>query len=143
MMVRGASYIIAISTLLFAGCAFKQPATAPVSDGRPAVSRTGQEAPVNADALRLLQLGLQQYDNGFYRKASGILQQSIDAGLPPEQRTEAHKHLAFIYCVTKRENLCRNEFDKALAVDPKFELSSAEIGHPQWGPVFRSAKAGR
>jgi hypothetical protein len=35
---------------------------------------------------------------------------------------------------------CREEFRKALTMDPSLELSPAEAGHPVWGPVFRSLK---
>jgi len=28
-------------------------------------------------------------------------------------------------------------------VDPGLELAPAEAGHPVWGPIFRSLKAGR
>ena len=30
---------------------------------------------------------------------------------------------------------------RALELDPKFELSAAEAGHPIWGPIFRGLKA--
>ena len=38
---------------------------------------------------------------------------------------------------------CRDEFRRALAVDPALELAPAEAGHPVWGPIFRSVKGGR
>jgi hypothetical protein len=37
--------------------------------------------------------------------------------------------------------MCYESFRRALALNPKFELTAAEAGHPVWGPVFRSAKA--
>ena len=55
----------------------------------------------------------------------------------------AHKHLAFINCVSGRTSACREEFRKALAIEPGLDLPPAEAGHPTWGPVFRSVKAGR
>ena len=53
------------------------------------------------------------------------------------------KHLAFINCSQGRTGPCRDDFRKALAIDPSLELSPAEAGHPTWGPIFRSLKAGR
>jgi hypothetical protein len=55
-------------------------------------------------------------------------------------KVAAHKYLAFIHCAQAREASCRNEFRKALALDPDLELTPAESGHPMWGPVFKSLK---
>ncbi|MDA1107929.1 MAG: TssQ family T6SS-associated lipoprotein [Proteobacteria bacterium] len=55
---------------------------------------------------------------------------------------KAHKYLAFIHCASSREKRCREEFAKALEINPKLELEPAEAGHPIWGRVFRSAKKG-
>lgn len=82
-----------------------------------------------------------QYDQGRYKRATSTLLQSLEAGLSPAKQIIAHKHLAFIYCTSNKVSLCRDEFNKALAVDPRFELAPAEAGHPQWGPVFRSVKS--
>ena len=86
--------------------------------------------------------GMRQYENGQYVESVRNLQAAIDQGLPAAERARAHKHLAFIHCALGRERLCRDEFRKALAVDPKMELSAAESGHPVWGPIFRSLKGG-
>ncbi|MBI2295732.1 MAG: TssQ family T6SS-associated lipoprotein [Betaproteobacteria bacterium] len=71
------------------------------------------------------------------------LQSALDAGLGKSDQVKAHKHLAFIHCSSGREPRCRDEFRKALAADPGFDLDPAEAGHPTWGPVFRSVKARR
>jgi len=91
----------------------------------------------------LLRVGLQQFDDGDYAESAKNLQGAIDRGLPNKERANAHKHLAFIHCASNRERLCRDEFRKALALDPALDLAPAEAGHPTWGPVFRSLKAGR
>ena len=62
---------------------------------------------------------------------------------PTSDKVTAHKHLAFINCSQNRTGPCRDEFRKALAIDPSMELAPAEAGHPTWGPIFRSLKAGR
>lgn len=90
-----------------------------------------------------LATGLRQYDDGKYSEAARSLQASLDEGLGSRDQVTAHKYLAFIHCISGRERQCRDEFRKALKIDPAFELEPAEAGHPVWGPVFRSAKARR
>lgn len=90
-----------------------------------------------------LATGLRQYDEGNYTGAARTLQTSLDEGLTSKDQVTAHKYLAFIHCISGRERQCRDEFRKALKIDPEFELEPAEAGHPIWGPVFRSAKGRR
>jgi Tfp pilus assembly protein PilF len=90
-----------------------------------------------------LSVGLKQYEEGNYEESAKSLQGAIELGVPDRQRADAHKYLAFIHCSSSRERQCRDEFRKALAVDPALELAPAEAGHPVWGPIFRSLKAGR
>ena len=90
-----------------------------------------------------LATGLRQYNDGEYADAARNLQAAVDLGLSDRERANAHKHLAFIHCAANRERQCREEFRKALAVDPALELAPAEAGHPVWGPIFRSVKASR
>lgn len=87
--------------------------------------------------------GLKQYEDGYYEESAKNLQEAIDLGVPDKLRANAHKHLAFIHCSSSRERECRDEFRKALAADPAFDLAPAEAGHPVWGPIFRSLKAGK
>jgi Tfp pilus assembly protein PilF len=84
--------------------------------------------------------GLKQFDDGEYDAAAKSLQTALDRGLSPKEQVNAFKHLAFIHCANNRVAACREEFRKALTLDPSLELSSAEAGHPVWGPVFRSLK---
>ena len=56
-------------------------------------------------------------------------------------RSVARKHLAFIHCISGREPECRDEFRKAMEIDPAFELTPAEAGHPAWGPVYGGVRA--
>lgn len=95
------------------------------------------------DAKAQLAEGIKDYENGRLTEASAILQSALDSGLPEADQVTAHKYLAFIYCATKRERQCRAHFRTALELDPSFELTPAEAGHPMWGPVFRRAKEGR
>src|SRR6266852_4052486 len=91
----------------------------------------------------MLGTGLRQYEEGEYARSAKNLQGAIDRGLPNKERANEHKHLAFIHCASNRERLCRDEFRRALALDPALDLAPAEAGHPLWGPVFRSLKAGQ
>lgn len=88
----------------------------------------------------VLATGVQNYEDGKYDEASKALQSALDLGLKKGDQVRAHKYLAFIHCASAREKQCRDEFKKALDIDPSFELKPAEAGHPIWGPVFRSVK---
>ena len=90
-----------------------------------------------------LAAGIRQYEEGKYAEAAESLNSSLYQGLSSADRVKAHKYLAFIDCVSGRPAACRQEFGRALAIDPNLELSAAEAGHPIWGPVFRAVKSGR
>ena len=90
-----------------------------------------------------LSTGLKQYDDGDYQPAAKSLQSALDQGVSTKDQVTAHKYLAFIHCSVGRTGSCREEFRKALAIDPSMDLAPAEAGHPTWGPIFRSVKAGR
>jgi len=88
-----------------------------------------------------LSSGLKNYENGHYQIAAKHLQNALNDGLTfKSDRVTAHKYLAFIYCVSDRKKQCREQFKEALEIDPDFELSAAEAGHPIWGPVFREVR---
>jgi len=87
-----------------------------------------------------LATGLKQYDDGEYPEAARNIQAAIDLGLSDREAAKAHKNLAFIHCASTRERACREEFSKALSIDPTLELTAAEAGHPVWGPIFASLK---
>ena len=127
--------------LLLAGCQ-SEPMRAFKSDMQVAQSEIkGMFGSSKGDAA--LAAGLRQYEDGNYGEAAKQLQAAIDQGLSRSNRVNAHKHLAFIHCVSGRTSACREEFRKALSIDADLQLSAAEAGHPTWGPVFRSVKAGR
>jgi hypothetical protein len=86
--------------------------------------------------------GLRLYEEGSYDASARNLQEALAQGVANYERVKAHKHLAFIHCAADRQQPCREEFRKALAIDPALELAPAEAGHPAWGPVFRAVKAG-
>lgn len=93
-------------------------------------------------AEQKLSAGVTSYEEGDYKSSMTALQGALELGLSHKQdQVSAHKYLAFIHCVSGREKQCHDEFRKALAVDPAFDLKPAEAGHPIWGPVFRTEKA--
>jgi len=96
-------------------------------------------APPAAEAL--LAEALRSYEDGRYPAAQRQLRDALEEGLRSKaDRVTAHKHLAFIYCATRQEVLCRDAFRRALEIDPRFQLTPSEAGHPLWGPVFKSVK---
>jgi Tfp pilus assembly protein PilF len=89
----------------------------------------------------LLEDGVRDYEDGNYRQAGRKIKTALDDGLRSKtDRVTAHKYLAFINCASNREIQCREEFRQAIDIDPRFDLTGAESGHPVWGPVFRSVK---
>lgn len=85
-------------------------------------------------------VALKQFDDGDYDASAKNLQMALDRGLPAKDQVNAYKHLAFINCANNRIGACREEFRKALTMDPTLELTPAEAGHPVWGPIFHSLK---
>jgi Tfp pilus assembly protein PilF len=129
--MRKTAVLLAAAALL-AGCE-----TAPVKEVRETFSGMFQGSKGEAD----LKAGLRSYENGSYNESAKQLQSALDQGLSKTGQLQAHKHLAFIHCASGRQTPCRNEFRKALTIDPAFELTAAEAGHPLWGPVFAKEKA--
>jgi Tfp pilus assembly protein PilF len=90
---------------------------------------------------RMLENGTYSYGQGNYSVAMMRLQGVIDFPTAAiDEKVEAYKLMAFIHCISGREKMCSDSFKKAIQLDPKFELTPAEVGHPVWGPVFRSLK---
>lgn len=128
--------LLVAAALVLAACEQLQPAVKP----QPPAPQITEEV-LRARAQEELALGAQQYNAGDYENAMKNLSSSLDHGLmsKPDQ-SRARKLLAFIYCVTNREQLCRDEFRKAFEINPDFSLTPAEDGHPIWGPVYRDVR---
>jgi len=93
-------------------------------------------------AEQALSAGIKQFVDGEDAAATKSLQSALELGLAgAPERAKAHKYLAFIHCVSGRPRQCQEEFRKALEETPRMELEPSEVGHPIWGPEFRSAKA--
>lgn len=88
-----------------------------------------------------LSLGILAYEDGDYKSSTRLLQSALASALfLTSDKVVAHKYLAFMHCAQSREKACRDEFRKALELNPNFQLTPAESGHPSWGPVFKSLK---
>lgn len=96
-----------------------------------------------APAQSGLRDGIALYNNGDYNGAIRRLGLADVTGGPKTTQLQALKYTAFSYCVTSRQTLCRQQFDKALKLDPSFDLEPGEHGHPLWGPAFAKAKKAR
>ncbi len=81
------------------------------------------------------------YDSGDYGRTIALLSHAKEIdGADINTQVAAHKLLAFSYCVTNRVAQCRAEFSRILDLNPRFDLSAAEKGHPIWGPAFEYAR---
>jgi hypothetical protein len=91
----------------------------------------------------VLKEGIAQYNNGDFNGAIKRLSSANEIWGPGGSKAvqlDALKYLAFSYCVTGRQVLCRAQFEKALKLDPAFDLAPGEKGHPLWGPAFVKAQ---
>jgi hypothetical protein len=115
------------------------------SPPRESASRTRErsESVAGADASKDsngLRDGIRMFNEGDFNGAIRRLSQRDVNNGPLATRLTALKYQAFSYCVTSRPAPCRQAFDRALRLDPGFDLAPGEHGHPLWGPVFTKAK---
>jgi hypothetical protein len=129
--------LIGLTLLTVAGCASN------TAHGPAATSPSASSAPAAASATSPpsgLAEGVALYNKGDYNGAIKRLGLADVTGGPKAVQLAGLKYSAFSYCVTARQLLCRQQFDKALKIDPAFDLAAGEYGHPLWGPVFVKAK---
>jgi tetratricopeptide (TPR) repeat protein len=94
-------------------------------------------------AQTALDKGIALYNDGDYNGAIKHLLNANEVWISEKSfQLDALKYMAFSYCVSGRTALCKQQFDKALKIDPNFDLQPGEKGHPLWGPVFQRAKKG-
>lgn len=139
--------------VLLAGCATEQ--KKPETPTPPPVQATKSEKPITPPKIleqkapiipppvvkTPLNEGIDLYDKGDFNGAIKHLMGATEiwSGDKATQVT-ALKYMAFSYCVTGRQILCRQQFERALKLDPSFDLAPGEKGHPLWGPSFVRAK---
>jgi len=148
------SLLIALC-LALAGCAntpfgphTAKPAATPAVKSTPAASPSSATgvatvaAPAPASAS-VLSEGIALYEKGDYNAAVKRLAQANTPSAPKATQLSALKYTAFSYCLTSRQTLCRQQFEKAFKLDPNFDLEPSEKGHPMWAPAFLKAKKGK
>ncbi len=124
--------IAALSALILTGCG----TVSTCNDGGGGIRLFGKDV-----AEQKLDIGVKEYEEGNYVASMNALQGVLETKIAnKDDKLMAYKYLAFIHCISSREKLCRDYFRKVLAINPNFELSPAEAGHPIWGPAFRSVK---
>ena len=165
-MTRQRRHLLALATagtLLLGGCAefpiFDQkaprtpshpkasaPRAMPAAERDPAPAREAASRARDRDGIpdnqkeNGLRVGIRLYNEGDFNGAIRRLSARDVNNGPLATRLTALKYQAFSYCVTSRPAPCRQAFDRALRLDPSFDLAPGEHGHPLWGPVFTKAK---
>jgi tetratricopeptide (TPR) repeat protein len=129
-----------VLVLLVAACAEMPKFGSQPEAQKPAAPQITEDS-LRDRAKEQLAAGVKFYEAGEFESASKNLNSALEHGLlaKPEQ-ARARKLLAFIHCVLGREAQCRDEFRKAFEIYPDFALSTAEDGHPIWGPVYRNVR---
>jgi Tfp pilus assembly protein PilF len=126
-----------IALLVAAAAGIWLAACAPLAERPEAPASRITEEDLRKRAHENLALGTRLYQQGEFDDARRKFSVSLDHGLlSKSEQSDARKHLAFIHCVQGREAACRDEFRKAIEIDPAFVLTPAESGHPIWGPVY-------
>jgi tetratricopeptide (TPR) repeat protein len=93
-------------------------------------------------AEKMLADGLLKYDAGEYEDSLKLLEGALKEGLKEKaDQVRAMKHVAFNLCLKNRWRDCREAFMRIYDVDPEFDLTPAEAGHPSWTKTFAGAKA--
>lgn len=145
-ILAGATFLSGCQTLgpaigIKPGAAATKPAGPGVKPGAGNVAVTAQPLPAALAAEQnSLKEGIELYNKGSFNDAIKRLNTTeVSNGSRPTQLT-ALKYTAFSYCVTSRQTLCRQAFEKAFKLDPGFDLAQGEHGHPLWGPAFSRAR---
>lgn len=134
--------------LALTACAGNQPAAQKTPPrATPAVAKPAGASDTMAPALlpvatpvSMLADGIALYEKGDYNGAIRKLALANSASAPKATQLSALKYTAFSYCLTARQTLCRQQFEKALKLDAGFDLEPGEKGHPLWGPAWAKAK---
>jgi tetratricopeptide (TPR) repeat protein len=86
--------------------------------------------------------GLVKYEAGEYAEAHRLLEEAVKDGLAEKKdQVRALKYAAFSLCLQNKWPACRAEFLRIYDIDPDFDLTPAEAGHPSWTRTFAGAKA--
>jgi hypothetical protein len=113
----------------------RPPAPPPETPEQIAEKAARAAAQVELDSITAL------YNNGDYHGEIKRFGSSYEVLKPyKDLELDGLKYTAFSYCLIGRTALCRQQFEKAIKLDPSFDLKPGEKGHPLWGPVFERVK---
>jgi tetratricopeptide (TPR) repeat protein len=123
------------------GPVYRNVRTQLVSEREAAQSRRSSNIMPLGKAEQMLQDGLIKYDSGDYEAALKLLESSLKEGLKEKaDQVRAMKFIAFSNCLQSRWATCRAAFIRIYDVNPDFDLTPAEAGHPSWTKTFAAAK---
>jgi tetratricopeptide (TPR) repeat protein len=123
------------------GPVYRNVRTQLIAEREAAQSRKADFTPV-AKAEKTLQDGMIKYDSGDFVAATRLLEEAYKDGLKDKAlQVRALKHIAFSLCLQEKWRDCRAAFLRVYDVDPDFDLTPAEAGHPSWTRTFAGAKA--
>jgi Tfp pilus assembly protein PilF len=124
--------LVGLSALLFTGCNV----ISTCDDGGGGIRLFGKD-----QIEQKLEIAVKEYEEGNYVTAMNSLEAVLATkSASRAQRIRANKYMAFISCISSHEKSCGEYFKNILGINPEFNLSAAEAGHPIWGPVFKSVK---
>jgi hypothetical protein len=125
------------------GPVYRNVRTQLVAEREAAVSRKTSSFTSLGKAEQMLADGMVKYDSGDYPAANTLYLSALKEGLKStEDQVRAMKYTAFTLCLTEKFAQCRAEFVKIYDIDPKFDLTPAESGHPSWTRTFAPQGAG-
>lgn len=144
---------VVAATFALSGCETVQQAVKPApaaskpaasaQPARPAPGTPGNPNPTPSQPSgeqQALRDGIELYNKGQFNDAIKRLGSADISNGSKANQVQAYKYMAFSYCVTSRQTLCRQTFEKAFKLDASFDLLPGEHGHPLWGPAFARAK---
>jgi len=123
------------------GPVYRSVRTQLVAEREAAAGRKSTSIMPLSKAEQMLNDGLVKYDTGDYPAAQALFASSMKEGLKKDDQVRAMKFTAFTLCLQNKHRECRTEFVKIYDVDPNFDLTPAEAGHPSWKSTFAQAKA--
>lgn len=124
--------LVGLSTLFFSGCNV----VSTCDDAGGGIRLFGKD-----QVEQKLEIAVKEYEEGNYVTSMNSLEAVLATkSASRAQRIRANKYMAFISCISSHEKSCREYFKNILEVNPDFNLSAAEAGHPIWGPVFKNVK---
>ena len=91
------------------------------------------------EAERLLQKGIDDYNDLEFERAIQLLERALNLGLPDKSKVDAYKYLGFVYIVDEQVPKAKEMFRKLLEIDPNHQLSPH--ASPKLTQVFNEVKS--